>query len=288
MDPKASDIQNRFSALALEHRLPHAVLLEGGNSRDLLALAKQIAIIAICEDSAKKPCGKCIHCRKAKDSNHPDVITVEESDKKRKSISVDTMRWVREDVVVKPNEGIRKIYLIPKSDTMTREAQNALLKILEEPPAYAVFLLLCSSASAMLPTIRSRSHIYSLEERPVLTSGVTELAESIAMAVAAPHEADLLFATAPLIKAKDREKFQNVLCGLELILRDCCVKRAGGSAMLSGAEACVDALCRKLSHRQLLQVLEEIRDTRSRNERNLNLALLVTCFCAHLRRLTAG
>lgn len=288
MDPKAKDIQARFSALALEHRFPHAILLEGGNSRDLLALAKQIAMTAVCEDPGKKPCAKCIHCRKAKDGNHPDVITVEEKDKKRKSISVDLMRWVREDAVVKPNEGTKKVYIIPKADTMTREGQNALLKILEEPPAYAVFLLLCTSATAMLATIRSRTQIFSLEERPVLTGNTTELAETISAAIAASAEAELLLALAPLIKAKDREKFQDVLCGMELILRDCCVTRAGGRGLLSGAESCVETLCRKLSHKQLLKVLEEIQKTRGLNERNLNLALLVTCFCAHLRQIAAG
>lgn len=288
MDQKVTEIKTRFTALALENRFPHAILLEGGNNRDLMDLAKQIALTAVCEDATKKPCTKCSHCKKAKDNNHPDVIIVEEKDKKRKTISVDLMRWVRDDAIIKPNEAAKKVYLIPKADTMTREAQNALLKLLEEPPAYAVFLLLCNSATAMLATIRSRTQIFSLEELPVLTGNTTELAETIALAIAANTEAELLFATAPLIKAKDREKFSDVLRGLELIFRDCCVSRAGGSTILSSANRCVETLCRKLSHKQLLQILEEIQEIHSLNERNLNLALLVTCFCAHLRQLTAG
>ena len=152
----------------------------------------------------------------------------------------------------------------------------------------AVFLLLCTSATAMLSTIRSRTQIFSLEERPVLTGSTTELAETIAAAVAASTEAELLFALAPLMKSKDREKFQDVLCGMELIFRDCCVARAGGTSMLSGAESCVAALCKKLSHKQLLKILEEIQKTGSLNERNLNLALLTTCFCAHLRQIAAS
>ncbi len=288
MESKALEIRQRFAAMALENRFPHAILLEGGNSRELLALAKQIALIALCGDEKKKPCAKCSHCKKAKAGSHPDCITVEESDKKRKSISVDLIRWLREDAVVQPNEAAKKVYLIPRADTMTREAQNALLKLLEEPPSYAVFLLLCGSAAAMLPTIRSRAQTYSLEEQPALTASSTELAERIALALAAPSEADLLLAAAPLVKSRDREKFQNVLCGLKMILRDCCVARAGGTAMLSGAGDCVEALCKKVSHRRLLAMLEEIRQAEDDNDRNLNLALLVTCLCAHLRQLASG
>lgn len=288
MENKALEIKKRFTAMALENRFPHAILLEGGNHRELMALAKQIVLTAVCTDAKKKPCTKCSHCKKAKDGNHPDVIAVEEKDKKRKSISVDLMRWVREDAIIKPNEAAKKVYLIPKADTMTREAQNALLKLLEEPPSYAVFILLCSSATAMLSTIRSRTQIYSLEEQPVLTANTSDLAASIALAIAAPTEADLLFATAPLIKSRDREKFQDVLCGLELILRDCCVTRSGGTTTLSGAAECVDTLCKKISHRRMVQMLEEIQQTRARNDRNLNLALLITCMCSHLRQLAAG
>ena len=287
MEQKAIEIKNRFAAMALENRLPHTILLEGGNARELSTLANQIAMIAVCTDPAKKPCTKCGDCKKAKGGNHPDIITVEEKDKKRKSVSVDLMRWVREDAVIKPNEAAKKIYLIPKADTMTREAQNALLKLLEEPPPYAMFLLLCTNATAMLATIRSRAQIYSLSELPVWSAAVSETAAQMALAIVAPTEADLLFAAAPLVKAKDRERFQNVLLALELILRDACVTRSGGTAMLSGADESVTALCKGVSHRQLLDLLEEVRQTRIRNERNCNLALLITCLCAHLRRLSS-
>ena len=279
---KTQSIEKRFSSLAMQNRFPHAVLLEGGSDRELLRLAGQIAMAAVCTDEKKKPCGKCAACGKVKKSLHPDVTTVAESDKKRKTLSVDLIRRVREDAVVKPNEGIRKVYIIPNAGTMTREAQNALLKVLEEPPAYAVFLLLCTRATELLPTIRSRSQIYSLEETPSFTGSVTDLAAAIAGAVSSPHEAALVTAAAPLVKSKDREKFGKTLSALELIFRDCCVLRSGGSTLLSGAEDTVQTLRKALPRRTLLRLLEEVQRTKEQNERNANLALLVTCLCAHL------
>lgn len=288
MDPKALEIKNRFSTMALENRFPHAILLEGGNPKSLLALANQLAMIAVCTDPQKKPCNQCAHCKKAKTGNHPDIITVLETDKKRKSISVDLIRWLREDAIVQPNEAPKKVYLIPKAETMTREAQNALLKLLEEPPAYAVFLLLCDQATAMLSTIRSRSQIYSLEDQVLLTASAEDLAAKIAQAIIAPTEAALVLETAPLVKAKDREKFQSVLDGLSLILRDACVLRAGTTSLLSNATETAQALSKAISHRGLVQMMEELQQIRMQNERNCNLPLLITCMCTHLRQLASG
>lgn len=288
MDSRADDIRRRFSSLALEGRFPHAILLEGGNSRELLALAKHIAMTAVCIDPKKKPCTKCSHCQKAKGNNHPDIITVEEPDKKRKTISVDLIRWVREDVIVRPNESQRKVYVIPKADTMTREGQNALLKVLEEPPSYAVFVLLCSNATAMLPTIRSRAQVYSLEVQPDVTDSAAAIAEAISRAMVLPTEGDLLLAAAPLIKGKDREKLNAVLQGLELLFRDCIAQRSGSATCLSGNDDCVSLLCRTLSKRRLLSLLEEVQQIRTYNDRNLNLALLITCLCSHLHQKATG
>lgn len=284
MASKAQELEQRFAALTLENRLPHAILLEGGNPQDVLRLAKKIASMAVCTDPAKRPCGKCPACTKAK-AGHPDIQLIEEADKKRKTISVDRIRRLREDAIVKPNEAIRKVYLIPKADTMTREAQNALLKLLEEPPSYAVFLLLCTKATELLPTIRSRTQIFSLEENPVLGVSAAEQAAAIAAAIPSKDPTALLFAAAPLIKGKDREKVQLVFSGLELILRDCIVRRAGGTTLISGADETVEQLHRAISQRKLMAALELLETASFQNERNCNLALLITCLCAKLHRL---
>lgn len=98
---------------------------------------------------------RCNICRKISAGIHPDVITVDDTE--RKTISVELIRQMQEDAFVHPNEGKRKIYVLPRAQDMTENAQNALLKLVEEPPSYAVFLLLTTNADKLLPTVRSRS-----------------------------------------------------------------------------------------------------------------------------------
>ena len=101
-----------------------------------------------------EPCGKCLSCMQAQSGNQPDIITV--THVKPNSISVDEIRRMRADLQIKPYAGPHKIYIIPDAEKLTIPAQNALLKTLEEPPEYAVILLIADGTSAFLPTILSR------------------------------------------------------------------------------------------------------------------------------------
>ena len=101
-----------------------------------------------------EPCGKCLSCIQAQSGNQPDIITVTHA--KPNSISVDEIRRMRADLQIKPYAGPHKIYIIPDAEKLTIPAQNALLKTLEEPPEYAVILLIADGTSAFLPTILSR------------------------------------------------------------------------------------------------------------------------------------
>lgn len=107
-----------------------------------------------CTGSGDKPCGVCPNCHKILDASHPDVITVD-SDKATVPISV--IRDMQTDAYIRPNEGKKKIYLIPRGQDMQAPAQNALLKLLEEPPEYCVFLLMTDNAEKILTTVRSRA-----------------------------------------------------------------------------------------------------------------------------------
>lgn len=101
-----------------------------------------------------EPCGKCLSCIQAQSGNQPDIIIVTHA--KPNSISVDEIRRMRADLQIKPYAGPHKIYIIPDAEKLTIPAQNALLKTLEEPPEYAVILLIADGTSAFLPTILSR------------------------------------------------------------------------------------------------------------------------------------
>ena len=100
-------------------------------------------------------CGKCQSCKQAASNNQPDIIRV--THEKPNTISIDDIReQINNDIVIKPYSSKYKIYIVPDADMMSVQAQNALLKTIEEPPAYAVILLLTENAEILLPTIRSR------------------------------------------------------------------------------------------------------------------------------------
>ena len=141
--------------LARQDRLSHAWLLLGEDGGELEKLALFTARALLCASPGEKPCGVCPHCRKMEKGIHPDLITLRRSPDKRE-ISVKQARDLRQEVWITPNEAARKVFLIPEADSMNNEAQNALLKVLEEPPPYAAFLLLGRNPGAFLPTVRSR------------------------------------------------------------------------------------------------------------------------------------
>ena len=142
--------QNLRSSLEKKH-ISHFYLISGLEGSGKHTLAKLLAEAILCEGSVK-PCGSCVHCRKMRSGNHPDFITVE--DPEHKNVAVKIVRQIRDDMFVRPNEAEHKIYLFPQE--LGLEGQNALLKILEEPPSYGVFLLLTDNPDKLLPTVRSR------------------------------------------------------------------------------------------------------------------------------------
>ena len=131
-------------------RISHFYLISGPQGSGKHTLAKLLSAAILC--SSHEPCLGCAVCRKVMENTHPDVITVE--DPEHKNVAVKIVRQFREDVFVRPNEAEHKIYLLPQE--LGLEGQNALLKILEEPPGYGVFILLTENPEKLLPTIRSR------------------------------------------------------------------------------------------------------------------------------------
>lgn len=141
-------------------RVSHAYLFIGGAGAGKRLLANTFAKALQCEGTGERPCGICASCAVFDSGNHPDVIYVRTE---KKSIGVDEIReQILETVDLKPYRFACKIYIIENADTMTIQAQNALLKTLEEPPGYARFLLLAEQAEAFLPTIRSRVALMKL------------------------------------------------------------------------------------------------------------------------------
>ena len=144
-------IKQNLSAAAAKNRFAHFYLISGPKGSGKHTLAKLLACALMCE-SDRRPCGQCSGCRKIMADTHPDFITVE--DPEHKTLPVRMVREARESMFIRPNEGSRKIYVFAQE--MGIEGQNALLKILEEPPSYGVFLILSDNPEKLLPTVRSR------------------------------------------------------------------------------------------------------------------------------------
>ena len=142
-------------------RLSHFYLISGPRGSGKRTLARLLAAAAVCRDG-NKPCLACSACRKAMTGNHPDIITV--TDPEHKAVAVKIVREYREDVYIKPNEADKKVYIFPQE--LGTEGQNALLKILEEPPSYGVFILLAENPQQILTTDRSRCTLLQMESLP--------------------------------------------------------------------------------------------------------------------------
>lgn len=146
-------IEHLQNAIALE-KVSHAYIFNGPEASGKMMLADAFAMSLQCEGD-EKPCLNCRSCKQAMDRNQPDIIYV--THEKPNTIGVDDIRTqINNDIDIKPYSSRYKVYILNEAEKMNQQAQNALLKTIEEPPAYAVILLLTTNADRFLPTILSR------------------------------------------------------------------------------------------------------------------------------------
>lgn len=138
-----------------EDKVSHAYIFNGPEASGKMMLAEAFAMALQCEGEGKRPCLECRSCRQAADHNQPDIIYV--SHEKPNTIGVDDIRTqINNDIDIKPYSSRYKVYIVDEAQKMNQQAQNALLKTIEEPPAYAIILLLTANADSFLQTILSR------------------------------------------------------------------------------------------------------------------------------------
>lgn len=148
-----------------------AYIFEGERGVGAKECARLFAGALVCKNTASAPCGTCNACIMAKAESHPDIYELAPVPGKR-NISVDQIRSVVTDAYTKPYESQKKVYIITYGDDMNEQAQNAFLKVLEEPPEYAVFVILAENKESLLQTIRSRCTI--IKFNPVTDKTVEE------------------------------------------------------------------------------------------------------------------
>jgi DNA polymerase-3 subunit delta' len=243
-------------AEAAERHLAHAYILSGPPGSGKHALAQRLAAAYVCSGPGERPCGNCSGCRKVKGGIHPDVIRLAPPEGKR-SILVDQVRALRGEAYIRPNEAQRKVFVIEDAQAMNESAQNALLKVLEDGPAYLAFLLLTEDAQQLLPTIRSRCETISL----VAAGEETEIDEALL------QQAQRL---AQLLTAGEERALVEYTVELES-------KKWSREDLLAFFDAVEDALRAALPDRprQVLPVLERLKQIRAAAELNVGAGHLL-------------
>ena len=142
--------------------LSHSYIIAGADGMGKMMLAKCFAQALLCENKTGHPCGQCHSCKQMQSGNHPDVIFVKHE--KVNTIGVDDIRnGLVNDMLIKPYSSEHKIYIVDEAEKMSLQAQNALLKTIEEPPTYGIVILLTSNIEASLPTILSRCMVLNMK-----------------------------------------------------------------------------------------------------------------------------
>ena len=310
---------DRLSKLMESGRFPHALIIEGEEGIGKKTLAKDIACALVCRGN-DKPCGECAQCKKAIGAIHPDISEYIPAGTAN-SFHVDTVRNIINDAYVQPNEADYKIYILANAHCMNQNAQNALLKILEEPPKYVVFILTTNSKSALLSTVLSRSVCVSLEgvdiERAAnyitshcenvdyntakktgetfngnigkaidslqhsKTSELVDVCNKICKALATSNEYEMM--TLCSVFQKDRQGVVFACDLLKSIFRDA-LFAGESSEHISGQEESAALLKSSLSRQSLIKLINTCDELKSTALSNANNALLITKFCYSLNR----
>lgn len=207
--------KKRIKAQAHGGTLSHAWLVLGGSAGSREELAAYIAAALICPDG-EAPCGSCAHCVKLAKGIHPDLIAIEKLPDKSGYV-VDQVREIVRDAYIMPNEAPRKVYLIPNADEMNPNAQNAMLKIMEEPPARSAFILTTANSAAILDTVRSRC-TEILADGEEGTGDEDKYSRAVFDSFLRRKPLDIAAACTMLEKAKlTREEFDGVLESLSML-----------------------------------------------------------------------
>lgn len=290
--------------LLTNDRLPHAIMIDGEDGTGKHTVAFAVAKSLLCE-SGKEYCGHCRSCHLFDVGTNGDFITVTPQ---KNIISVAAIRELRKSVYVRPDNGRRKVYLIEHAEKMNREAQNALLKILEEPPEYAVFLLLSNSAAALLDTVVSRCTVFSLKtptfseaEQVVRTAFHEKSADELAASLIA-YGNNIGRALLALDNASEStlSDVQNVLRALSVSASYDVIKTlnkynwdmSGFSEFLTMLSALCANLLRnitlgnpidyQLSRNELMKIADAVLNAEKHLKLNCQGELLITEFCANL------
>lgn len=291
-------LKARISSLLEAGRLPHAIILEGlrGNGRFTLAVA--IAQALVCDNG--NACGECLNCKQALRLTNPDILVYEPD---KTVFSVDKVRKINSDAMIKPNQAGRKVMILRNCEQMNAEAQNAFLKTLEEPPGRVHFILITTSSKMLLDTIRSRCAVFTVTP-PDFNDGLRYLRskgcqeESAKQALISvegnigralellrSEESPLDFSAKELFALAEKNKTVEILSKFSSIEKDrkkislMLEQLAQLTAKLIRDKALTENIEYNFSMRGLLSLQSAITEAELTFQQNGNKALLLTVLC---------
>lgn len=278
---KIDKLYNQVSSSVEQGVFPHGVMIECQNEHEGELFARFIANCLVCRGQ-NKPCGVCHDCIKAQGKGHPDIFETDGKKGKSNTFSVDAIREVRDDAFIVPNESDKKIYILKNGQNMNEQAQNAILKILEEPPSYVFFIIVTTSKSTMLETVLSRVQVFSLlSDEEQITDKEMTIVKNMVSAILNVNEIDLMEQTAVFLKNNQLAK--TILGLLTEIFRDALVKKSGFERDFRFVQE-TEKVSNSLTAKSLMQLIAVCDDLISSIDRNCNNNLLVVRMCYELKR----
>ncbi len=284
----ADTVKNLISKAIENSTLSHAIILEGSSEHVRMEIAKTLAMAVLCKGE-KKPCEGCSSCLKVKNSSHPDLkFLSKRSDKS--IIAVDDIRDIKNQALVYPNDGDKSVFIINEAQEMNVQAQNALLKIFEEPAEHVCFILTCNSKSSLLQTIISRATCYFLgdeEKKEDLKSEQAKaLSKELFLCLVTENEYQFLKKTS--VFSKDKKLFKAVLEESLPIIRDVLFLHSGSRALISDSDDIVRKLKSVLTQKKAIGIFEELKNLSDCVDASANHNLSITRFSAVLYSIVKG
>ena len=310
-------VKEQLAFLTESKRLPHALIIAGEHGLGKHTLAKEIALNLFCRGE-ETPCLECAQCSKVLKDIHPDLYEYTAPDR-ASGFHIDKVREIIKDTYVKPNEADYKIYILGNAQSMNLNAQNALLKVLEEPPAYAIFILTVTNKASLLETVLSRSVVINLEgvecsagadyitahnedvsysdaykaleiwggnigkAQDSLNDGklqkISETADALARGVIADSEYELVKTCSVFVR--NNAFLASVLVLTKSIFRDAMFIN---SDSVSAQRETAELLASRLSRKKLLRLCEACDSLRYMAERNANNPILISKVSSDFRR----
>lgn len=271
------EVKKKLAASVDSGTLSHAVLLTGGTEKERKDLAVLLAQALLCE-ADEKPCLKCVSCKKIKAGIHPDVSITQGEAGKPLSIKIETIREIRSRAYIMPNEAPFQIFIILEASGMGEVQQDALLKILEEPPQTARFILTTRSRDDLRQTILSRVTAFAVSEDSGQAAGEKEnpkaaqAALDILTSLLSRKEYQIILSAGAL--EKDRKRFKSALEKMILLLRDAAVFPY--KPYVGDNEKLVAGLAGTFTQAQLLAMQDELKTLIADADKNANENLLLT------------